>query len=171
MQFLSIGPPSWQSVGALALWTYAMGDNSNQQVANSIREASLKAADQIVERTKRKWLSHKFDNSRFHLGSNGMAANYGVQLLVANWIRPNPRYVQTAAENLHYLLGRNTFSLSFVTQVGDHPFHKPHHARVWQIRISEPWPGLLSGGPNRWRQDPAMKKLPTDSTSSQNVFG
>ena len=25
----------------------------------------------------------------------------------------------------------------------------------------EPWPGLLSGGPNQHRQDPAMKKLAT----------
>jgi endoglucanase len=87
-------------------------------------------------------------------------ANYGVQLLVTNVVQPNSRYVDTALDNLHYLLGRNTHSLSFVTQVGDHPFRHPHHRPSGADNLEEPWPGLLSGGPNHARQDPAMQKLP-----------
>ena len=93
-------------------------------------------------------------------GSNSVAANYGVQLLVANALRRDPRYVAAALENLHYLLGRNTFSLSGVTQVGAHPFRHPHHRPSAADSNEEPWPGLLAGGPNRRRQDPAMGKLP-----------
>ena len=40
---------------------------------------------------------------------------------------PEPSFVDTARDNLHYLLGRNTFSLSWVTQVGENPFQHPHH--------------------------------------------
>ena len=66
-----------------------------------------------------------------------------------------------ALDNLHYLLGRNTFSLSWVTQVGANPFRRPHHRPSGADANAEPWPGLLSGGPNRQRQDPAMaKRLP-----------
>jgi endoglucanase len=68
--------------------------------------------------------------------------------------------VETALENLHYLLGRNTFSLSWVTQVGANPFRRPHHRPSGADGKPEPWPGLLSGGPNRSPQDPVMKKLP-----------
>jgi endoglucanase len=68
--------------------------------------------------------------------------------------------VATALDNLHYLLGRNTFSLSWVTQVGANPFHHPHHRPSAGLGLPEPWPGLLSGGPNRGRQDGAMQKLP-----------
>jgi endoglucanase len=93
-------------------------------------------------------------------GSNSVVANYGMQLLVANALQSNPRYVETALENLHYLLGRNTFSLSFVTQVGANPFRHPHHRPSGADNNPEPWPGLLSGGPNHSPQDPAMKKLP-----------
>jgi endoglucanase len=85
-----------------------------------------------------------------------------MQLLVANAFRANPRYVETALENLHYLLGRNTLSLSFVTQVGANPFRHPHHRPSGADTNAEPWPGLLSGGPNRGRQDSAMRKLPAD---------
>jgi endoglucanase len=61
---------------------------------------------------------------------------------------------------LHYLLGRNTFSLSWVTRVGANPFRRPHHRPSGADANEEPWPGLLSGGPNRRKQDPAMEKLP-----------
>jgi endoglucanase len=93
-------------------------------------------------------------------GSNSVAANYGVQLLVANTMRPSVRYVAAAADNLHYLLGRNTFSLSWVTQLGANPYRHPHHRPSGGDTNAEPWPGLLSGGPNARRQDPAMKALP-----------
>ena len=74
-----------------------------------------------------------------------MAANYALQLLVANLLKPDRRYVDTALDNLHYLLGRNTFSVSWVTQVGGNPYQHPHHRP--SAGMAEPWPGLLSGGP------------------------
>ena len=155
----STGPPSWPQVGALALWTYAFGANADDEAAITIRKASLKAADQIVERTNLNGYRMSLVTGDFVWGSNGVAANYGVQLLVANSIKPDVRYVQTAAENLHYLLGRNTFSISWVTQLGENPFRHPHHAPSQADNNAEPWPGMLSGGPNQHTQDPAMKKL------------
>ena len=66
---------------------------------------------------------------------------------------------EAAADNVHYLLGRNTFSLSWVTQLGASPFRHPHHRPSGADGNAEPWPGLLSGGPNQRKQDPAMQKL------------
>jgi endoglucanase len=85
-----------------------------------------------------------------------------MQLLVANAIRRDPRYVQAALDHLHYLLGRNTFSLSWVTQVGANPYRHPHHRPSGAEGAPGPWPGLLSGGPNPGRQDPVLRKLPAD---------
>ena len=39
-------------------------------------------------------------------------------------------------------------------------FKHPHHRPSGADDQPEPWPGLLSGGPNRSRQDAAMQKLP-----------
>ena len=58
-------------------------------------------------------------------------------------------FVDAARDNLHYLLGRNTFSLSWVTQLGEHPFEHPHHRPSGSGKQPGPWPGLLSGGPNQ----------------------
>ena len=158
------GPPeNWADVAEMALWTYALGGGPNADVAGEIRRNSLGAADRIVTRSAANGYRISMTTRDYVWGSNGVAANYGMQLLVANAFQANPRYVETAIENLHYLLGRNTFSLSFVTQVGANPFRHPHHRPSGADQSPGPWPGLLSGGPNSGRQDDAMrdlKKLP-----------
>jgi endoglucanase len=156
---IGAGPPGWPRVASLALWTYALDTGANEDAAVAIRNASLKSADEIVERTSKTGYRVSLRSRDYIWGSNGVVANYGVQLLIANVFKPDPRYTQTALENLHYLLGRNTFSLSWVTQVGENSFRHPHHRPSGADRNAEPWPGLLSGGPNRSRQDPAMKRL------------
>ena len=49
-----------------------------------------------------------------------------------------------------------------MTRVGENPFRHPHHRPSAADNNPEPWPGLLSGGPNRGRQDDAMRKFPAD---------
>jgi endoglucanase len=153
------GPQSWPSVGNLALWSYALGGGPDAAAVAAIRKASIEAAGQIVERSKANGYRISMTSRDYIWGSNGVLANYGMQLLVANALQSSPAYIQTALEDLHYLLGRNTFSLSFVTQVGANPFRHPHHRPSAADTNPEPWPGLLSGGPNQGRQDPAMRKL------------
>lgn len=156
------GPPSWGNVGALALWTFAMAKGEDAVAANAIRHDSIAAADEIVTRTATNGYRISMTTRDYIWGSNAVAANYGMQLLVADALAHNTRYRETAIENLHYLLGRNTFSLSFVTRVGANPFRHPHHRPSGADDNAEPWPGLLSGGPNHGRNDAAMKKLPAD---------
>ncbi|MFL6229261.1 MAG: glycoside hydrolase family 9 protein, partial [Pyrinomonadaceae bacterium] len=153
-------PPSWANVAPLALWAYVLGGGKDGAASKSIRDASLRAADATVAHTDRNGYRNSLTARDYVWGSNGVAANYGVQLLVANLMRPNPRYVAAALEDLHYILGRNTFSLSFVTRLGENPFRHPHHRPSAADDNAEPWPGLMSGGPNRSRQDPAMRRLP-----------
>jgi len=153
-------PPSWPRVGLLALWTYMLDRAANKQAARAIRESSLTLADEIVARTATAGYRNSLTGKDYVWGSNGVVANYAVQLLMANRVKPDKRYVEAALDNLHYLFGRNTFSLSWVTQLGENSFRHPHHRPSQADANSQPWPGLLSGGPNRSRQDPAMRKLP-----------
>jgi len=160
-----VDPQSWGNVANLALWTYALGGGGDSEAAGAIRRDSLSAADQIVARSAANGYRISLTTRDYIWGSNSVAANYGMQLLVANALQANPRYVETAIENLHYLLGRNTFSLSFVTRVGENAVRHPHHRPSGADQKPEPWPGLLAGGPNRGRQDPTMQdpqKLPAN---------
>jgi endoglucanase len=93
-------------------------------------------------------------------GSNSVAANQSLQLIVADRLQKNEEWRQVAAENLHYLLGRNCWDLSWVTQLGRRAFEHPHHRPSGADKIAAPWPGLLSGGPNAHPSDPVAASLP-----------
>jgi hypothetical protein len=82
------------------------------------------------------------------LSASALDANSGDQVEAADF------------SSLRYLLGRNTFSLSWVTQVGANPFRHPHHRPSGADKNPEPWPGLLSGGPDAATEDPVLRALP-----------
>ena len=155
-------PEGWRDVAAMGLWAYALSSSkdANPSVEADIRRRTSQAARAIVESTRKNPYRVSLRAKDYVWGSNGVAASYGVELLVANALAPDPAFVESALDNLHYLLGRNTFSLSWVTQVGDNPYRHPHHRPSGADKNTEPWPGLLSGGPNAGRQDDVLKKLP-----------
>jgi endoglucanase len=151
-----VSPPSWANVAPLALWTWALGGKSDA-AAQAIRAQTLVAADETLGRTSANGYRVSLTPRDYIWGSNSVVANYGMLLLVANAFHPSARYVDAARDNLHYLLGRNAFSVSWVTGVGENSFQHPHHRPSGADTNALPWPGLLSGGPNRGRQDPAMR--------------
>lgn len=147
-------PQDWGNVQNLAIWTYYFSGqaSASSAITTRIYGNTVSAATTITARTLAAASGYKLSltNSQYYWGSNGELANYGVLLLVANGMSPNASFVQAAANNLHYLLGRNTFGLSWVTHLGSNAFRHPHHRPSGspQYASGAPWPGLLSGGPN-----------------------
>lgn len=154
-----VNPPGWPNVGSMALWTYAFAQPAGA-ASQAIRKATLETADRLAARAASNGYRITLSTSDYVWGSNGTVGNQALLLLIANEFKPNGAYKQAALDDLHYLLGRNTFSLSFVTQLGANSVRHPHHRPSGADTNAEPWPGLLSGGPNHSRQDPAMRKLP-----------
>ncbi|HEX6178775.1 MAG TPA: glycoside hydrolase family 9 protein, partial [Thermoanaerobaculia bacterium] len=156
-----VDPPSWKNVTPLAIASLAFAGDARA------RASTIAVADEIVERAaKHRWRIPMRDRD-YVWGSNAVLANYGVQLLIANELKPDRRYVDAAREIIEYLLGENPMSMSFVTGFGERrPMH-PHHRPSIADGIEEPWPGLLVGGPNRNRQDPAMAKIASSVPPAQ----
>jgi endoglucanase len=157
-------PPAegWNQLAPMALWTYALSHQkgADTKAVEAIRQRTLAAAHAVVERTRANPYRISMKASDYIWGSNGVAAGYGMYLLIANIFSPDASFTDAARDNLHYLLGRNTFSLSWVTQVGENPFQHPHHRPSGAT--GKAWPGLLSGGPNGGRQDSVLAALPKD---------
>ena len=154
----------WSMMGPMALRSYALSwrKDANADAQAAIRSRMLTAARAIVGATAANPYHVSLKPKDFKWGSNGIAAQYGMDLMIANVIAPNPDFVNTASDDLHYLLGRNTFSLSWVTQVGEHSVLHPHHRPSGSGEQPGPWPGLMSGGPNAERQDSVLAALPAD---------
>ena len=154
--------PSWSSVGALGLWSYAQAAqaSADRALQARIRQETIDAARAVAARTDAEGWRHSLRPDDVVWGSNGVAANYGVLLLMAHRFERQPAFVRAAGDNLHYLLGRNTFGVSWLTGVGVRPYRHPHHRPSGGDAIDAPWPGLLSGGPTRHSADPVLKKMP-----------
>jgi endoglucanase len=154
----------WSMMAPMALRTYALArrKDADAKAQAAIRDRMLTAARAIVSATAANPYHVSLKPKDFVWGSNGIAAQYGMDLLIANAIAPNPAFANAARDELHYLLGRNTFSLSWVTQVGEHSVLHPHHRPSGSGEQPGPWPGLLSGGPNAGRQDPVLAALPNN---------
>jgi endoglucanase len=159
-------PPAenWSQVAPMALWTYALSHRKGSDAGTiaAIRQRTIAAAHAVVDRTSANPYRISMQSKDYVWGSNGVAANYGIYLLIANQFSPGASFVDAARDNLHYLLGRNTFSLSWVTQVGENSFQHPHHRPSGSEKQPGPWPGLLSGGPNAGRADAVLAALPKD---------
>jgi endoglucanase len=160
-------PPaeSWSQVAPMGLWTYALARQAgtDKGAVEAIRQRTIAAAETVVTRTRAAGYINSMKTSDYVWGSNGVAAGYGMYLLIADQFEPNREFVDTARDNLHYILGRNTFSLSWVTQLGENPFMHPHHRPSASSHMPAPWPGLMSGGPNRGRNDAVLVALPRDT--------
>jgi endoglucanase len=150
----------WPNVQNLAMYTYAMSgrDTADAKAVGQIRAAATAAADAIVQRVRANPYRVPLKRSDYIWGSNAVAANYAMMLLLANHLAPNADYVNASQDVLHYLLGRNTFNTSYVTQVGARwPMH-PHHRPSGADTIEQPWPGMLVGGPNADGKSPPARQ-------------
>jgi len=155
---------NWSMMAPMAMRSYVLSrrKDADAKAVDAIKKRILDAAHAIVKYTADNPYHVSLQAKDFVWGSNGVAAQYGVDLLMANAIEPDADFVNTARDNLHYLLGRNTFSLSWVTRVGEHAIEHPHHRPSGDGKQPDPWPGLLSGGPNAGRQDAVLAALPKD---------
>ena len=160
---LTIGTPSWNNLASMACWTYALASPSGPDSGpwkDRIVEATRHAALDLVARQKSSGYGNTLALSDYIWGSNSVAANQSLLLLLSHHLHPDPETANAALSNLHYLLGRNCHGVSWVTQLGHRPFLHPHHRPSAADGIPAPWPGLLSGGPNAHPADPTARTLP-----------
>jgi len=152
--------PRWSHVQSLALWRYALCERPGpgSDVRARIRRETIDIAWSIAARHDSQGHLHSLRQRDYVWSSNALALGYSMLLLVAHRFEPNAALEDAAWDNLHYILGRNPFGVSWVTRVGTNPFRFPHHRPSAADNIDEPWPGLLAGGPNAGRNDSALTK-------------
>jgi endoglucanase len=159
---LRVKTPAWNDLSAFALWTYAMAERkgASSELLAQIRESSVREAQALVQDSRQNGYGNTLSLTDYIWGSNAVAGNQSLQLIVTDRLEKNDEFREVAAENLHYLIGRNCWDLSWVTQLGTKAFQHPHHRPSGADNIAAPWPGLLSGGPNAHPADRVGWRLP-----------
>jgi endoglucanase len=150
--------PSWGQVRLLGYYSILRyGDQLKKEFADlpKLKQHFFAFADNMIEGTDSVAYQTVMQKNRhnFNWGSNSVAANEGVALILAYKLSQNKKYLQCALSNLDYILGRNGSGYCYVTGYGSKPTMHPHHRPSIADGIVDPIPGLLAGGPNPGMQD------------------
>ncbi len=151
---------SWQWVAPMAHLIYLLTTTSR----NSVAEAELKNSLnnyvlQIISKMNSNPFSIPLSDGEFYWGSNGAVLNEAMFLIAEDIINDNNENFNYVIKCLNYISGENPINQSFVSGVGTNRLMHPHHRQSASDNIDEPIPGLLSGGPNQYLNDPTLQAL------------
>ncbi len=151
--------PSWSNVEMLGDYTLLRFKDKLpafiQKDVQLIKQQLIQLADKYISNVPANAFQTVMGQTPkdFKWGSNSDAANQGIVLINAYFLTKDKKYIDYALTNLDYLLGRNATGYSFLSGVGSKSIMHPHHRQSVSDGVTDPVPGLLSGGPNPGKQD------------------
>jgi endoglucanase len=157
--------PEWSYVEALGLFSLAQQPKTPPKLQQQARQLIVDMANEMVNEYLRSGYLVAMVKDNFRWGSNAIALNKAMVLIVADRIKPNKDYDPAARGLLDYVLGRNPTGYAYVTGFGSRSPQHPHH-RVSQFdQVKAPVPGMLVGGPQPGWQDKCKypSRLPAKS--------
>lgn len=136
--------PKWDVVQTLGVVSLLNSEKRND--FPEMESDFLALADHLL--AKANTAPYRVSINEFAWGSNSDLANQGMLKLIAYRLTGDTKYVDSARNELDYLLGRNATAYCFVTGFGTKsPLH-PHNRIFAADEIDEPIPGFIVGGPN-----------------------
>jgi endoglucanase len=146
------GEANWNYVKPLALFSLAANKNQFQIEAQKqlkvIADNFLKSYETSANKTVM-----GVQKGDFTWGSNAVAANQSMLLIEVSYFDTNPKLLDAAWSNIHYLMGQNPLDYCYVTGFGTKSPMHIHHRLSSSDGVVAPQPGLLAGGPNFSQQD------------------
>ncbi|KXI27078.1 glycoside hydrolase family 9 protein [Paraglaciecola hydrolytica] len=147
--------PNWASTAALGY--YSLLSLGKSQLAPTLYE---KYSQQLVEQAllmleqqvQSAYLLPLIE-SDFVWGSNAVAMNKAMLLLIANQLKPQQEFRDAAVALTDYVLGRNPTGYAYVTGFGSKSPQHIHHRPSEADGVVEPVPGFVAGGAQNGWQD------------------
>ena len=151
----------WAEVAGLGGFSLILNDKEDD-LTKSIKNSFVSEAKRLSENATKNGFGLCMERKDFIWGSNMELLKYLMVLTVANYIDGKEEFEDAITSGIDYLLGCNSMGVSYVTGNGENAFKNPHLRPTAVDNIEEPWPGLVSGGPNIGLQDERASKLPKD---------
>lgn len=136
--------PKWDVVNTLGVISLLMSDKRSE--FEQLEADFITYADEMLK--KEEASPYLISMDVFAWGSNSDVLNDGMLKLVAYYLTGEKKYVASAQNDLHYILGRNVTGYSFVTGFGSKTPLYPHNRIIAADSVKEPIPGYIVGGPN-----------------------
>ncbi len=153
----------WAEVAGLGSLSVLL-KNEDNALTDEIKKRFVGEADRLVANGKKNGFGLCMEAKDFIWGSNMELLKYLMILTVTDTeITSKEEYKNAVTAGIDYLLGCNSMDVSYVTGNGEKAFKNPHLRPTAVDDIEEPWPGLVSGGPNVGLQDERAKEVPAGS--------
>ncbi len=139
---------SWMNTLAFGQWAYLTNKHADETLKIKVKEAFLSYADAAVKQIAADGYACSLRNDEYTWASSRIAIAKGNMLVLAYQLEPKIEYLYGAMDQVHYILGRNTNGVSYLTGAGTKTPQNVHN-RIHEstgIRV----PGQLVGGPNNW---------------------
>ncbi|MCM1179769.1 MAG: glycoside hydrolase family 9 protein [Clostridium sp.] len=163
----NLGSLGWADVAGYGVYAVLTSealllDSSN--FAQQLKEAFLKEADNVLSVAEHNpYMVQK--EGTYEWGSNMGIANSGMLLCLANEIKSEDKYIESAKNHLNYIFGVNATGYCFVTGEGSLSPESPHH-RPSQA-LNKVMAGMLIGGPDSDLEDPYAKAVLADAPAAK----
>ena len=151
----------WAEVAGLGGLSLILKNEDNELTA-FIKNAFISEAKRLCASAAKNGFNLCMEKEDFIWGSNMELLKYLMVLVVAYSLSSEKEFADVVTAGIDYLLGCNSMDVSYVTGNGEKAFKNPHLRPTAVDNIEEPWPGLVSGGPNIGLQDERARELPKD---------
>lgn len=152
----------WAEVAGLGSMSLILKNNEDALTVD-VKTRFIKEASRLRGNAGANGFDLCMDKKDFIWGSNMELLKYMMILTVAERIDEKCASDDLILAGVDYLLGCNTMDVSYVTGNGEKAYKNPHLRPTACDDIDDPWPGLVSGGPNTGLQDARAKIVPADS--------
>lgn len=152
----------WSDVGGYGTLAYLFSEKTDDKVYNSLKNLWLYFAQELKERSKKDGYGITLAIEDYKWGSTMILLNQCMHLIIANQLLGKDEYDDLITSNWDYLFGMNPMDISYVSGLGERHIMNPHHRPSAADGITEPVPGLVSGGPCAGLYDEAAKVLCQD---------
>lgn len=142
----------WASVGDYGNYILLSTPGADKvSIYQTVKDNFIQQADTLLENSKKDGYRISI-GSGYCWGSNLSVANNAMLLILANNIKANEAYVNAAWDHIHYCLGTNPMSISYVTGYGSLSPVNVHHRPSYTL--GKTMSGMLVGGPDSSLEDP-----------------
>ncbi len=164
---VSLGYADMSGLGKLA---YLLSGTGTKDLRERFTADLIAAAEDICRKSAQGAYGCSLSEMEYGWGSNMSVMKNAMLLLIADKLTGNNEREGHAAEQLHYLLGRNALGISYISGTGEYSIQDPHLRPTVADGIDECIPGMVSGGPNRYLSDPSAKLLIPEGTPAMKCF-
>lgn len=162
----------WQNPATFAYYSLLMNDEikTTEKLRLELKGKLKEYCDKQVAISKKDGFEIAMTPNSFTWGSNGTVLFKAINFLIGYEFTENQDYLDLATNHLNYILGTNPNKISYVTGVGTNRILHLHHAPTVSDMNVDPIPGILTGGPNKFRNDNSLMKTFNENTPPARIY-